>query len=209
MKISECDVVIFAGGQGTRIRHLLPDGQPKCLADINGRPFLEIYMEHLIDKGFETFAFCLGYGADEIKKFLYQNYRDRCEWVVEPEPLGTGGALRFAMREMSFYERFFVLNADTYFGELDFQDMLDLHNRGNGQFITSCKYNHKFVGAFVADLRMREVLEWEHREKFAMGDLPLHAHSLVLEVDTPFIDIGTPEGLAEARARFPGPPEAA
>jgi NDP-sugar pyrophosphorylase family protein len=202
VKISDCDAVILCGGLGTRIKHLLPEGQPKCLADINGLPFLQIYMELLLEAGFESFVFSLGYGAEKIADFLVTHYFNHCQWNVEPQPLGTGGALREVMRTFDLSNEFFVMNADTVFGDLSFGWMLSQHGGVNSQIITSCKYQRKFVGAFVSDGRMRDVLEWEHRDKFNMGDLPLHAHSAVLEVGTPFLDIGTPEGLAEARERF-------
>ena len=204
MQLREVDAVILAGGLGTRIRNEIPIGTPKCLANINGRPFLAILMDHLLQVPFRSFTFCLGYGAEEVSLFLSRTYR--VSWLREPTPLGTGGALRYVMRASSVMlpslsNPFVVMNSDTYFGDLDFHGIMVEHERGR-QLITSAKYDDKFVGVFAADWRMKDFLEWEHREKFDMADLPLHAHSKILKVNTPFLDIGTPEGLAQARMRF-------
>ena len=198
MKTSDCDLVILAGGQGTRIKHLLPEGQPKCMSDINGQPFLKILMDRVQAMQFGNVMFSLGYGAEEMVVFLSKY---QAGWVTEAKPLGTGGALRNVMQHYALTNPFLVMNADTYFGDLDFEHILREHEY-NRPLITSAKYDDKFVGVFAADWRMRDFLEWEHREKFDMADLPLHAHSKILCVKTPFLDIGTPEGLAQARMRF-------
>lgn len=208
MKISDCDAVILAGGQGTRIRHLLPNGHPKAMADINGLPFIARQIAHLWSVGFERFTICTGYGAAVLESY-YGICRSTgiplplISFSHETQPLGTGGALRQMLRKMRprRISPLFVCNGDTFFSDLVFERILDEYNL-HKQIITSCKQDGKFVGVFVTDWRMKEFLEWEHREKFDMGDLPLHGFSRILEVDTPFLDIGTPEGLAEARERF-------
>ena len=65
-------VVILAGGQGTRIRHLLP-GLPKPLAPINGKPFLEWIIEFLVKQGLNDIVISTGYLADQIKNFVSNN----------------------------------------------------------------------------------------------------------------------------------------
>mgnify|MGYP001565295206 CR=1 FL=1 len=56
------DAVILCGGEGTRIRHLLPKGTPKCMADIDGTPFLELFLASLtIKKKWGKIILCTGY----------------------------------------------------------------------------------------------------------------------------------------------------
>ena len=46
------EAVILAGGLGTRLKSIVPD-LPKPMADINGKPFLEIILENLYIQGFK------------------------------------------------------------------------------------------------------------------------------------------------------------
>ena len=45
------EAIVLAGGFGTRLRQVVPD-QPKPMAPIAGRPFLEILLDSLASKGF-------------------------------------------------------------------------------------------------------------------------------------------------------------
>jgi len=53
-------VVILVGGQGTRIRSVLPD-VPKPMALILGRPFLEYVLDFINTKKIIRVAYGIGY----------------------------------------------------------------------------------------------------------------------------------------------------
>src|SRR5690242_20947345 len=97
MKLGEIQVAILAGGLGTRLRRVLPD-LPKVLAPVNGKPFLEYLLEWLIRSGSRRVVLCLGYRSDEILTYLNSRSFAPLEilTIVEPEPLGTGGAVSHA-----------------------------------------------------------------------------------------------------------------
>ncbi|HEY5281949.1 MAG TPA: NTP transferase domain-containing protein, partial [Polyangia bacterium] len=57
--------LILAGGLGTRLRSLLPD-QPKVLAPIVGRPFLDILIAQLVARGVRRIVLLLGNRADQV-----------------------------------------------------------------------------------------------------------------------------------------------
>ena len=57
--------LILAGGLGTRLRSLLPD-QPKVLAPIAARPFLDILIEQLLARGVRKIVLLLGHCADQV-----------------------------------------------------------------------------------------------------------------------------------------------
>jgi D-glycero-alpha-D-manno-heptose 1-phosphate guanylyltransferase len=104
--------ILLAGGLGTRLRDAAP-GVPKCLAPVAGAPFLRLQMEQLASQGVERFVLALGHLAEQVieaAKALRSAFR--IEWVVEPEPLGTGGAMLFAMHQARLAEAM-VANADT------------------------------------------------------------------------------------------------
>ena len=106
-------VVILAGGLGTRIRHLL-DGQPKPLAPVAGKPFLEWVIRYYARQGLDNFILSAGYRSDLIEEFCRSlnlpGLRVRC--VAEPSPLGTAGGFCHAATTGSS-ESWLVCNGDS------------------------------------------------------------------------------------------------
>ena len=64
-------VVLFCGGMGTRIREG-GDTTPKPLIKIGYRPILWHLMKYYAHFGHKDFILCLGYKADEIKKYFLE-----------------------------------------------------------------------------------------------------------------------------------------
>lgn len=108
--------IVLAGGLGTRLRSAVPD-LPKCLAPINGRPFLEWQLRSLAERGIERFVLALGHGSESVLDALKQPWANDLSIVVviERESLGTGGAARFAMDELGLGEAL-IANGDTFLG---------------------------------------------------------------------------------------------
>ena len=116
--IGQIDVAILAGGLGTRIRGVLGD-TPKVLAPIhcNGgaRPFLDILLNWLSREGVRRVVLCLGHLADRVIDHLRAVPRSdllAISSIVEPRPLGTAGALRFAAAHLTS-DPVMVVNGDT------------------------------------------------------------------------------------------------
>lgn len=105
--------VVLAGGLGTRLRSAVPD-RPKCLAPVGERPFLELQLQMLQRRGIERFVLALGHGAAAVRDALASfSSPQRIHCVVEPAPLGTGGAIRHAMQAWGLSEALAV-NGDTW-----------------------------------------------------------------------------------------------
>jgi len=111
--------VILAGGEGTRLRPLT-EWLPKSLLPIANRPFLEHQIEHLRRHGVTRVVLSCGYLPEPIR----DHFGDSLEYAIEPQPLGTGGAIRFAAAGIS--ETFVVCNGDVITG-LDLTALIDLH----------------------------------------------------------------------------------
>ena len=110
---ADLTVVILAGGFGTRLRSAVSD-RPKVLADVAGRPFLEWWLRALDKRGARRIVICTGYMADAVEKTFGHHYGDaELIYSVEETPLGTGGAVRNALREVHS-ETVMVLNGDSY-----------------------------------------------------------------------------------------------
>ena len=119
----EC--VVLAGGMGTRLRSVVRD-LTKCMAPVAGKPFLAWLCGDLIENGFDHIILSLGHMHDAVEEWVsWQPFRDNVTCVVEREPLGTGGGVRFALSQAR-EDEVFVLNGDTFFG-VDFAAMLAAH----------------------------------------------------------------------------------
>ncbi len=107
---------ILCGGFGTRLRSFINDTQ-KAVVDIHGRPFLALVLRQLRAAGVTRGVLCAYYRADQLLALLPDLEAESelpLQLVVEDSPLGTGGALLNALREVPPSGRYLVLNADTY-----------------------------------------------------------------------------------------------
>lgn len=111
-------ILVLAGGLGTRLRSVTGE-KPKILAPMGERPFLAYFLKFLAQEGGRRIVFSLGYGAADVKEALASldpaDYALGFSWetVTETEPLGTGGAIRWACREARISGRILVCNGDT------------------------------------------------------------------------------------------------
>jgi D-glycero-alpha-D-manno-heptose 1-phosphate guanylyltransferase len=105
--------IILAGGFGTRLRQVVPD-LPKPMAPIAGRPFLEILLSDLARKGLGRIVLSLGFMAEKIESYFSTRFAGmEIDYVIEDDPLGTGGAVRLAMEQCN-EDHVFIFNGDTY-----------------------------------------------------------------------------------------------
>lgn len=122
------DVAVLAGGLGTRLRDALPD-RPKVLAPIGNEVFLDRLLAWLGRFGVRRVVFCLGYRSDQVVAHLKARPPGPIvlDWIIEPAPLGTLGALRLALPRFAS-DPVLVLNGDT-FVDVDLCAFLDSHRQ--------------------------------------------------------------------------------
>lgn len=106
------DVVILAGGKGSRLQAIVSD-RPKPMAEINGRPFLDILLNHFRGMGLGRFILCTGDRADSIEDYYKKKGGGDILFSREPLPLGTGGAIKNAEALINS-DPFFVVNGDSF-----------------------------------------------------------------------------------------------
>jgi D-glycero-alpha-D-manno-heptose 1-phosphate guanylyltransferase len=107
-------VILLAGGMGRRVRHLYPN-LPKPMIPVDGEPFLEWAIRYWLKQGIRSIVVSTGYRAAIIEKFLASRRRDSGLIVsaAEPQPLGTGGAVRFAADIRPASDPLIVANGDS------------------------------------------------------------------------------------------------
>lgn len=115
-ELGDLDLVILAGGLGTRLRSVVAD-RPKVLAPVAGRPFLEHLLGWLARQGARRVILALGHLAEQVEEFLAAKGGDfptlAVETAREPEPMGTGGALAFCRGRLRS-DPLLVMNGDTF-----------------------------------------------------------------------------------------------
>lgn len=112
-RLSSVTGIILAGGLGTRLRPVLAD-RPKVLAEVRGRPFLQLLLNQLAGAGIERVVLCTGYLGDHISALFGNSYANLdLAYSQESSPLGTAGALRLALPFLES-EHALVMNGDSY-----------------------------------------------------------------------------------------------
>src|SRR2546429_1662581 len=103
--------LILVGGEGTRLRPLTST-VPKPVVPLVDRPFITYMLEWLRGHGVDDVILSCGFMAERVRGVLGDGEAlgMRLRYLEEPEPLGTGGALKFA--EGLLDGRFFMLNGD-------------------------------------------------------------------------------------------------
>ena len=104
--------IILAGGRGKRLRPIT-DKIPKPLIPINEKPLIERSIKYLKKYGITDIIVSSGYKSNLIEKFLKKKKNFGCKIMFSNEktPLGTGGAIKKALRYIN-EESFVVLNGD-------------------------------------------------------------------------------------------------
>ena len=120
--------VILVGGAGTRLRPLT-DTRPKPMMPLVDRPFVAHQLDLLRRHGVTDVIFSCGYRPDALRAHFGEGDAAgvRLRYVVDPEPLGTAGAMKNAEALLEGTP-FLVLNGDIL-TDLDLSAALDAHAR--------------------------------------------------------------------------------
>lgn len=226
----EC--IVLAGGLGTRLRGVIGE-QPKCMAPVNDRPFLYYLLHYLQQQGCTKLILSLGYKHEAVTDWLHgQSFDFKIDWVIEEEPLGTGGGIRLALTAAT-EEEVFILNGDTFF-DVDLSQMQAFHQQQKGAEATlALKEMHHFERYGTVGLSGHSIAVFEEKkpkdqglinggvylvnraaflnrpfpEKFSFEKDYLEAfvqeqHFSGYIADGYFIDIGVPEDYNKVQADF-------
>jgi D-glycero-alpha-D-manno-heptose 1-phosphate guanylyltransferase len=219
----EYEFVVLAGGFGTRLQSIL-NGLPKPLADINGTPFIKYLLQNWIKQGVKNFVFSLYYESkliinliEEEKNNLLENCNIR--YVVEPNPLGTGGAIAYAIKECKIKNNFLVANADTWLSSgvneisLLSRNTLAAVNIQNSNRYGKIAVNEKniitnfleknihstsgYINAGLYKLNPNQFNNWDGQpfslETDLFPRLVSNSDLFAMKLETEFIDIGIPD----------------
>lgn len=227
--------LVLAGGRGTRLGSRTAD-IPKPMLPVGGRPFLEYLLDRLVDGGAEQLILALHHRAEAVTAHFGDRYRGvPVRYEIEPAPLGTGGAIAYALRGQ-LAGPFLVVNGDSLLA-IDYGALLRWYARDPVRLALVVR-RVQDAGRFGSVLLEGEsVLGFA--EKGGQGPASINAGTYILQpavfsdfglsgqfsietdllqrhcatlrprayvADGYFIDIGVPEDLARAQRELPGLP---
>ncbi len=162
------EAIILAGGLGTRLRSVVAE-MPKCMAPVDGTPFLSFVIHYLRQQGVTRFIFSLGYKAEMVTTYVDGVFPgiDKV-YVTEPAPLGTGGAIQLACREVQ-EDEVLVVNGDTLF-TADLEALSVLHRSSGAAVTLALKKMYRFdrYGSVAIDDKGR-ITAFTEKQYYAMG----------------------------------------
>ena len=119
--MNSLDLVILAGGKGSRIKSLLK-AKPKPMATFNNKPFLEYIIQCYSKYHFRNIFLLTGYKSEIIFKKFHNKYYN-CTRIIclrEKKPMGTAGALNNLKKKVN---NFILVNGDTFL-EVDLRKLV-------------------------------------------------------------------------------------
>jgi D-glycero-alpha-D-manno-heptose 1-phosphate guanylyltransferase len=163
-------VIVLAGGLGTRLRSAVPD-LPKCMAPVNGKPFIGYVIDYFQKQGVENFIFALGYKSEMFEGFISTKIsNDHFQVSVEDEPLGTGGAVKLACSK-ALQENVLIANGDTLF-KINVAILSGFHLQNNADCTLSLKFMQGFDRYGVVEIATDyRVSNFKEKKYYAEGNI--------------------------------------
>ena len=130
---SKSEVVILAGGMGSRLRERCGD-LPKPMVPVAGKPVLHYQIELCRKHGFTNITLLVQHRHEKISEYFGDGslLDVKLNYAIEDEPRGTSGALRDALHMLS--NCFLVLYGDTFM-DVDLRKLWNAH-QASGAFGT-------------------------------------------------------------------------
>jgi D-glycero-alpha-D-manno-heptose 1-phosphate guanylyltransferase len=226
------EAIILAGGLGTRLQGVI-GAYPKCMAQVDGKPFLAHLFEYINRQKCTRVILSLGYKHKIVTDWLEtQDLFFELDYVVENEPLGTGGGIQAAIEEAAT-DNVVVLNGDTLF-KVELKEQMNFHIARGAATTIALKEMHDFDRYGVVNTDAKDVItsfeEKGHRKQgFINGGVYVINKTAFLEKKMPekfsfekdylerflneqkfygfksdgyFIDIGVPADFERAQTDF-------
>jgi D-glycero-alpha-D-manno-heptose 1-phosphate guanylyltransferase len=215
-------MLVLAGGFGTRLESVVAE-VPKAMAPVGEVPFLYLQIQHWIDQGVRELIFLLHHKADQIINFLEAERSEllkdcKVDWLIEPKPMDTGGAVAYAVQQLRLKGDFLVTNADTWIGvgihevaraatpSMAVLSMNDTSRYGQVKFddqfyITAFSEKNGdiepgWINAGLCHLNVDLFKNWDGQpfslERVCLSELARSSALKAVPLQTDFIDIGIP-----------------
>lgn len=160
--ITKC--LILAGGLGTRLKSVSGD-TPKPMMSIGNKAFLEILIERLQKFNLSDINISISYNADYfLNYFKNSNYN----FIIEKEPLGTGGAIKYALDKLGNFDQVIILNGDTLF-DINYQEMLLKHIINDADITIAAKIIQNPNRYGTLEIANNRILKFVEKQELSRG----------------------------------------
>lgn len=225
------NAIILCGGLSTRLGDITKD-IPKILLDIKGKTVLDWQLEKLRAAGIDEVVLAAGHLAHVLQREVGEE-RDGTKliYAIEPEKLGTGGAIKYAWTHAKDQEApTIILNGDIL-TTVDIAEMRQALREGSEGLILGSKVEDASTYGTLEYDENRRLKQFKEKEGIkkpgyinggfylftphAQKHFPSHQtfsieyevfpHMKDLDVyesDHPWIDVGVPERLEWARKNW-------
>ncbi|HLD79099.1 MAG TPA: HAD-IIB family hydrolase [Candidatus Nanoarchaeia archaeon] len=155
--------IIVAGGLGTRLRPLT-DHAPKPLLPVRGKPIIEHVIKNLKKHGINNIVISIGYKAKQVQDYFGGGHSlgVSISYVIENEPLGTGGAVRLASRDLD--KPFFLVWGDNLM-DVNFSRMEEQFLESNASIIMALTPREDVENFGVAKLEQNKIIAFVEKPK--------------------------------------------
>ena len=184
----QSDLIILAGGLGTRLQHLL-DKIPKPMAPVNNQPFLAYLFHYLKKQDCKRVILSVGHLNESILNYFGKKYLGiEIIYAIENTPLGTGGAIRLAMGKVKTNTAF-IMNGDTFFN-IDLQSMEHQHFTNKNELTIAVKEMHDFERYGTLNITNNQIIYFEEKKPLKKGYINAGTYLLNKEE---FLNVNWPE----------------
>lgn len=227
------EAIILAGGMGTRLKSVVSD-LPKPMAPIDDKPFLEYMLSVLSASKIAHVVLSVGYKYETIEAYFGDSFAGmKITYAVENEPLGTGGAIKYALSFIDGNESL-LLNGDTFFN-INLNDLREFYFAHKPDIAMSVRLMYDFSRYGTVELNVSNVTGFISKQPVKQGYINGGVYMIKknifgkytlpekfsFEIDflekyvselkicamkstDYFIDIGIPEDYKKARTELPG-----
>jgi D-glycero-alpha-D-manno-heptose 1-phosphate guanylyltransferase len=222
------DVIVLAGGLGTRLKSVVND-LPKPMAPVKNKPFLEYVLKWISEYPIDNIVLSTGYKSEKIEEYFKNEYNKiPIKYAREDKPLGTGGGIFNALKYTQG-ENVIIVNGDTYF-PIDLNSFFAMHLKGKANISIALKEMENFDrygsvsinkkgnilrfhekrpqlhglingGIYVLNKRIIDIYNLPLSFSFETEILEKEMNVNLIKgfvFNTPFLDIGLPEDYSRA-----------
>ena len=157
-------VVIFCGGEGTRLRPYTED-LPKPMIPVGNRPILWHIMKIYSQHGHKDFILCLGYLGEKIREYFQNKKNIEKDWYITFVDTGLDSTKGDRLRKVKDFikdDNFFVVYGDDL-SDVNVNEVLDFHKKNN-KIVTLTAINPIYQFG-ILELNDNEIISFKEKPK--------------------------------------------
>ena len=155
------DIIILAGGKGTRLKKIIGD-IPKVMVEVNKKPFLFHTLEYLSKYPINNVILSVYYNHEYIRKVVGDSYKNmKIIYSVDDNELGTGGAIKHAL-EYTKENDIIAINGDII-ADVDLNKLYSTHKEGKNYTTLTTKLLKNYDRFGTVIIEDNKVIEFKEK----------------------------------------------